>query len=132
RHSIRRHYTKLTGEKAAKCNYCITKFSINTKDYAKYHRHLVKEHPNKLTKKEKKQKKFGWFWDYFIPNKNMTAICNICRMICKYHKLSNAHLIIHLKERHRITISARTHGDRDDLNDTNMDTKINTNHLEDS
>ncbi|XP_011691269.1 PREDICTED: uncharacterized protein LOC105452112 isoform X2 [Wasmannia auropunctata] len=126
------HYTKLTGEEAAKCNYCISKFSINIKDYGKFHRHLVEKHPNKLTKNEKKEKKFGWFWDYFIPNNNMTAICKFCHIICKYHKDSNANLITHLKKCHRITISARTHGDRDDLNDTNMDTKINANHLEDS
>ena len=76
RHWIREHYIKLTKYNIARCNYCNVKFTIHNRYLANLHKHLVKKHSEKLNEEQKKEDKFHWTWDYFIPKSDTEAICN--------------------------------------------------------
>ena len=96
---IREHYTKLTNSYKAKCNYCNEEYSIRTTSLANLHKHLVKKHSEKLNEEQKKEDKFHWTWDYFIPKSDTEAICNKCNRTLKYHTVSD--LGSHLKHLHK-------------------------------
>ena len=82
---IREHYTKLTNSYKAKCNYCNEEYSIR-RYLANLHKHLVKKHSEKLNEEQKKEDKFHWTWDYFLPKSDTEAICKKCNRTFKYHK----------------------------------------------
>ncbi|XP_018341617.1 PREDICTED: uncharacterized protein LOC108748108 [Trachymyrmex septentrionalis] len=70
------NYTKLTTNKA-KCNHCSEVFSYKYVLELPCHLRLV--YPDKLTEKEKEDRKISWIWNYFTPGNNMTATCNSCK-----------------------------------------------------
>jgi len=95
---IREHYTKLTNSYKAKCNYCNKEYNIR-RSLENLHKHLVKKHSEKLNEEQKKEDKFHWTWDYFIPKSDTEAICKKCNRTFKYHKVIS-NLERHLK-RHK-------------------------------
>ncbi|XP_018306275.1 uncharacterized protein [Mycetomoellerius zeteki] len=112
---IRKNYTKLTTNKA-QCNHCSEVFSYKYVPELPCHLRLV--HPDKLTEKEKEDRKISWIWDYFTPGNNTSAICNICNKT--YNIVSTTRCLnLHLKRVHR-EIAAKFADDMS--NDTNRDT----------
>ena len=96
---IRKHYTKLPKNNAARCNYCNAKFTTQNRSLAHLHEHLVKRHPDILSEEEKKEDKFDWSWDYFIAKSDTEATCKKCDSTIKYHLVT--HLKNHLKRIHK-------------------------------
>ena len=94
-HWIREHYTKLLKNNIATCNYCNVMYTLCNSNLAILHKHLVQKHSEKLNGEQKKEDKFHWTWDYFIPKSDTEAICNKCNRTLKYHTVSDlrSHLI---------------------------------------
>ncbi|XP_018377969.1 PREDICTED: uncharacterized protein LOC108770761 [Trachymyrmex cornetzi] len=99
---IRKNYTKLTTNKA-KCNHCSEVFSYKYVPELPCHLRLV--HPDKLTEKEKEDRKISWIWDYFTPGNNMTAVCNICNKT--YNIVSTTRCLIKQVKRVHREIAAK-------------------------
>ena len=96
---IRKHYTKLPKNNAARCNYCNTKFTIQSMSLVNLHEHLVKRHSDILSEEEKKEDKIYWCWDYFIAISDTEATCKLCGSSIKYQKVTP--LKNHLKLIHK-------------------------------
>ncbi|XP_018312424.1 uncharacterized protein, partial [Mycetomoellerius zeteki] len=98
---IREHYTKLTRSNEARCNHCNAIFSIHLKRLVTLHKHLVREHPDKLTEKEKNEVKLHWAWDYYIVKSNTEATCRLCKVTVRYKQVNGFKR--HLKRIHEMS-----------------------------
>ncbi|KYN39791.1 hypothetical protein ALC56_05836, partial [Trachymyrmex septentrionalis] len=94
---IRGHYTKLRNTEVT-CNHCNGEYSTYNHLHI-LHKHLVKEHPDKLTEEEKKEDKFLWSWDYFTIKDDSYATCKICPTTISYTRTD--YLTQHLKNVHK-------------------------------